>query len=318
MADAPGDEKNIPSVSVVIPVYQRTGLLQDSLDSVFAQTIDDWEVIVVADHRSTDEITSLTDTYDDDRLRVIVDEDGGVSNARNAGISKAEGEFIAFLDSDDIWHPEKLERQLERFEEGDGSDLGLVYTGFVHHELGGQQWERRPEVSEDAYVKQLESDHVHPPSTVVVRRDCLENVGGFDSELPTREDYELWIRVSAQYRIGYVDEIFVTKREQSDSLSKDFTKRIEGDLAVFKKVQERVAEEDLGFVTKNRIYSAHHLVIGRDYESNGDRGKAVRHLSKAVVLYPPRFNAWAMLLIALLGIDRNGPFLMYVKKILWS
>jgi len=317
MSDEPRERTEKPAVSVVIPVYERTDLLRESLDSVFAQTVDNWEAIVVADHRSADEILSLTSSYEDDRVRTIIDDSSGVSGARNAGIEAVNGEFIAFLDSDDVWHPTKLERQLRRFEHG-SSDLAIVYTGFVHQELDGQQWERHPQVSGEVYLKQLEQDWIHPPSTVMVTRECLETVGTFDTSLPTREDYELWIRVTEQYSVGYVDEILVTKREQMDSLSKDFTKRIQGDLAVYEDVRQRLENIDLNLIARNRIHSAHHLVIGRDYESNGDRWKAIRHLSKAVFRYPLQLNAWAMLGIAILGIDRNGPFLTFVKKLLQS
>ena len=317
MTDGLLRESDSPKVSIVVPVYERTDLLADSLESIFDQSFEDWEAIVVADHRSAEGVKSLTGTYEDDRLRVIEDYSDGVSGARNTGIDAASGDFLAFLDSDDVWKPTKLERQLARFESG-SDELALVYTGFVHHELDGQQWERYPEVSGELYLKQLEKDWIHPPSTVMVTKTALEEVGEFDTDLPTREDYELWIRVSEKFKIGYVDELLVTKREQSDSLSKDFTKRIEGDLAVYDEVRRRMIELDLGIVARNRILAAHHLVIGRDYESHGDQRKAVRHLIEAVLRYPLRFNAWAMLGIAILGIDRNGPFLTFVKKLLWT
>lgn len=310
-------DSDAPEISVVIPVYERTDLLTDSLDSVIDQSMDDWEAIVVADHRSADSIRELVQSYDDERLHVIVDESECVSGARNAGIDASSGDFIAFLDSDDVWENTKLQRQHERFTQG-SDDLGLVYTGFVHHELDGGRWKRHPEVSGEIYLKQLEKDWIHPPSTVMLRKEVFETVDGFDTKLPTREDYELWIRVSEEFKVDYVDELLVVKREQSDSLSKDFTKRIEGDLAVYNEVRERMRNLDLGYVQKNKILSTHHLVIGRDFESNGNRNKAIRHLGKSIFQYPLHTNAWAMFVIALLGIDRNGKLLTFVKNLLWT
>lgn len=306
-----------PTVSVIIPVYERTDLLSDSIDSVIDQTFEDWETIIVADHQSDNDILALTQEYNDDRIKTLVDDSDGVSGARNVGIDESKGEFIAFLDSDDIWSPTKIEKQLREFERGP-EELGLVYTGFVHNELDGEQWERRPKQSGDIYTKELEKDWIHPPSTVMVTRKAIEEVGGFDTTLPTREDYELWLRVTENFLVTYIDELLVTKREQFDSLSKNFDKRIEGDLAVYQEVKTRMSEVELNAVARHRIHSTHHLVIGRDYESNGNRAEAVRHLSKSAIHYPLQLNAWAMAGIAVLRINRNGPLLTYIKRILWS
>jgi hypothetical protein len=109
-----------------------------------------------------------------------------------------------------------------------------------------------------------------------------------------------------------VNEILVDKREQPNSISKDFDSRIEGDLAVFEKVKERATNLDV--LTRNRIYSYHHHVIGRDYDSNGDRWKALTHLGFAIVRYPFRPISYVMFVIALLEIDRNGPLLTSFKR----
>lgn len=292
------------------PVYEQPNLLRDALDSINEQSVDDYEVVVVDDASSTD-FEPIIDDYDD-RIRLVTHENNqGAAAARNTGIKHSDGEYIAFLDADDMWELTKLEKQHEVFDNGD-KDLGLVYTGFVQYELDGTKWERYPKARGDIYVEELERDRVHPTSTVMVRRNVLEEVGGFDTDLPSRQDYDLWIRIMENYEVDYVDEILVDKREQPDSISKDFDSRIEGDLAVFEKVKERASEFD--FVTRSRIYSYHHHVIGRDYESNGDRWKALKHLGLAIFRYPFRPISYAMFVIALFGIDRNGPLLTFAKQ----
>jgi glycosyltransferase involved in cell wall biosynthesis len=295
--------------SVIIPVYEQPALLRDALESVFEQTYDGFEVVVVDDNSNAD-IEAVVSKFPDVRM-VSHEENLGAGRARNTGVDAAYGTFLAFLDADDTWEPTKLEKQRAVFEQG-GEDLALVYTGFVQYELDSIEWERYPEASGDIYVEELEHDRVHPTSTVIVRKDVLEEVGGFDTSLPSRQDYDLWIRITEHYEVDYVDKILVDKREQPDSISKDFKSRIEGDLAVFEKVKERASE--FGFFTRSRIYSYHHHVIGRDYESNGDRGRALKHLGLAILWYPFRPVSYAMFVIALLRIDRNGTLLTFAKQ----
>lgn len=299
-------------ISIIVPVYEHPDLLRDALDSIGNQTTDDYEVLVVDDASSTD-FEPVIDDYDD-RVRLVTHEENrGAAAARNTGIEHADGDHIAFLDADDTWKPTKLERQRDVFENGD-NDLGLVYTGFVQYELDGSEWERHPEARGDIYLEELERDRVHPTSTVMVRRSVVEEVGGFDTSLPSRQDYDLWIRITEQYDVDFVDEILVEKREQEDSISKDFESRIRGDQAVLQKVRNRLGE--FGVLSKSKILSYHYHVLGRDYESNGNRLGAVKYLSLAILHYPFRPVSWAMLTIAILGIDRNGRLLNWVKDLI--
>ncbi|OYR50333.1 glycosyltransferase family 2 protein [Halorubrum sp. Ea8] len=297
-------------ISIVLPVYNQPSLLREALMSVQKQSLEDIEVVVV-DDGSEAEISHIIDGFGKWARHIRHETNKGAAAARNTGIEHANGEFIAFLDADDVWEPTKLEKQLNVFENAD-DNVGLVYTGFVQYEIDGTEWERHPEAKGNIYIDELEHDRVHPTSTVMVRRDVFDEVGGFDTNLPSRQDYDLWIRITEHYEVDYVDEILVDKREQPDSISKDFESRIEGDLAVFEKVKERAA--DLDFGTRSRIYSYHHHVIGRDYESNGNRWKALNHLGLAIVRYPFRPISYAMFIIALFGIDRNGPLLTFLKQ----
>ena len=305
------NKKNTVDTSVIIPVYEQPELLRDALESVFQQTYKQFEVVVVDDNSKAD-IDRVVDEFPNARL-VSHEQNLGAGAARNTGVKAAHGGFLAFLDADDTWKETKLEKQRRIFEKGCNKQ-GLVYTGFVQYELDGTEWKRYPDAKGKIYIDELERDRVHPTSTVMVRQDVLEEVGGFDTNLPSRQDYDLWIRITEHYEVGYVDEILVDKREQPDSISKDFDSRIEGDLAVFEKVKERAANFD--FTTRSRIYSYHHHVIGRDYESNGDRWKALKHLGLAILRYPIRPISWAMFVIALLGIDRNGPLLNSAKRLI--
>jgi glycosyltransferase involved in cell wall biosynthesis len=298
-------------ISVIVPVFEQRELLQEALASIHRQTVSNYEVIVIDDASETD-FRPIIGEHDNARL-VSHEKNRGAAAARNTGIDEAKADFVAFLDADDIWMPEKLERQLTVFKQ-ENADVGLVYTGLIRYELDGYEWNQYPGERGDIYEKELERDRVHPTSTVMVRRDVLEEVGGFDTDLPSRQDYDLWIRITEYYNVDFVNELLVGKREQPDSISKDFESRIEGDLAVFEKVKERANGFDL--FTRSRIYSYHHHVIGRDYESNGDRLKALIHLGLAIMHYPIRPISWAMFVIAMFGIDRNGRLLNSAKVLI--
>jgi len=298
-------------ISIIIPVHNSPSLLKEALDSVYSQTVGLFEAIII-DDGSENDVQPIVEGYDDRSEVLTHEENQGAAAARNTGIEHAEGKYIAFLDADDTWKPTKLEKQRDVFESGD-EDLGLVYTGLVQYELDGSEWERHPESRGDIYLEEMERDRVHPTSTVMIRQEVVEEVGGFDTSLSSRQDYDLWLRITKHYTVDYVDEVLVDKREQPDSISKDFESRIEGDIAVFEKVRHRAS--DLDFSTRSRIYSYHHHVIGRDYESNGDRWKAVKHLVIAILRYPIRPISWVMFVIAVLGIDRNGPLLNFAKEL---
>lgn len=296
-------------ISIVIPVYEQPELLEEALKSVDKQTIDDYEVIVVDDASQTDH-RPIVEEYERSRL-IVHDKNRGAAAARNTGINASQGDFVAFLDADDIWKPTKIEKQLSVFENG-GDDLGLVYTGFVQYELDGSTWERYPQAHGNIYREELERDRVHPTSTVMVQRGVFDDVGGFDINLPSRQDYDLWIRITECYEVDYVNAILVDKREQSDSISKNFKKRIKGDIAVFEKVKQRAAA--FNFLTRSMILSYHHHVIGRDYDSIGNQSKALKHLGIAIIKYPFRPISYAMFIIALFRIDRNGRLMTFIKQ----
>jgi len=301
--------ENQADTTVVVPVYNQPELLAEALESIKTQTYDAFEIIVVDDN-STADMKAVTDEYSDVRF-ISHDDNQGAGAARNTGIKAATGDYVAFLDADDTWKPTKLEKQHRVFLESN-QEIGLVYTGFVQYETDGNKWTHKPEAAGDIYLDELERDRIHPTSTVMVRRDVLDEVGGFDASLPSRQDYDLWIRITEQYKVGYVDETLVEKREQEGSISKNFDSRIEGDLRVFEKVTDRASALD--FSSRSRILSYHHHVIGRDYDSNSNRPQALKHLSLAILRYPFRPISYVMFIIALLGIDRNGRLLSFLKR----
>ena len=195
-----------PTVSVVIPAYNYARYLSMAIESALAQTHPPLEVIVV-DDGSTDETPSVLAAHGD-RIRAIRQPNGGAGAARNTGIAAARGDYLAFLDSDDLWRRDKLELQLARFARD--PDLGLVHCGVeTIDELGrttGYLLEGR-EGWMAMEMLRLDREVIQAPgSNVMVPRRVAEEVGGFDARLPPSEDWDFAYRVAVGRRIGYVAE----------------------------------------------------------------------------------------------------------------
>lgn len=195
-----------PRVTVVIPTRNRACLLPVAIRSALGQTMRDLEVIVV-DDASDDGTAEAVAAFSDPRLSYIrLESRRGGSAARNLGIGRARSEFVAFLDDDDEWLPEKLELQMECFHRG-GPEVGVVYSGYAVVDLESGRVvarkvaERRGDLSRDLLVRNV----VGGTSSVVVRRSCLERAGLFDERLPSFQDYDLWLRLSRECRFDFVE-----------------------------------------------------------------------------------------------------------------
>jgi glycosyltransferase involved in cell wall biosynthesis len=194
-------------VSAVIPTYNRGSVIGRAVASVRAQTYPDVEIIVV-DDGSTDDTLSRLEEMSDPSLRVLrTPVNAGASAARNLGIAEARGELIAFLDADDEWLPDKTERQVARFAEAPES-VGVVYCGIREVSADWPPIDRVPRHRGDLY-ETLRVVNVLRTSGVMVRRPVFEAVGGFDTALPARHDWDLWLRIARHYAVDFIPDIAV-------------------------------------------------------------------------------------------------------------
>jgi glycosyltransferase involved in cell wall biosynthesis len=197
-----------PKVSVVIPVFNRRVTVRRAIESVLAQTCQDFEIIVV-DDGSTDATAASVAALADHRITLIRHErNRGGSAARNTGIRASSGPYVAFLDSDDAWLPAKLERQLEMFERS-SDRVGLVYTGAERIYADGSISQHIPRRHANLVRPLLSLNVIGGTSVGMVRRDVLETLGGFDESLPSSQDLDLWFRVFELFGIAFVPEVLV-------------------------------------------------------------------------------------------------------------
>jgi glycosyltransferase involved in cell wall biosynthesis len=212
-------------VSVIIPVYNRMDLLPRAVRSVLNQTYDKLEIIVV-DDGSTEDIKGVLDILDDDRIHFIRQTTNrGVAATRNIGIRSAQGEYIAFLDSDDEWFEHKIERQLSDLIDR-GDDYQISYHPVDFSKDFDSKFARRSAFDKEGDILQyaLEGNCVGIV-TMVMKRDHVLSMGGFDERFRGHEDWEFLIRLAEYYKFGYVDEILARIHiHKGSKLSREYDK----------------------------------------------------------------------------------------------
>lgn len=206
--------EQLPRVSVIVPTHNSARYLPEAIDSVLGQTYRDFEIIVV-DDGSTDDTQEVLARYGD-QIRVVRQRNQGSAAARNAGILAARGEFIAFLDADDLWLPQKLERQMPLF--GERPEIGWVYSDYREFDESGLRtrsfFEReglRPP-PEGWVLLALAKGCITWTTTVVVRASCFQEAGLFDGAFPRAQDYDMWLRLAARFPVACVAEVLALYR----------------------------------------------------------------------------------------------------------
>lgn len=233
-------------ISVVIPTYNRIALVERAIDSVLMQSIKPFDIIVVDD--GSDDGTSEMIQKKYRSINLVQQQNSGVSAARNNGIKHAKGDWIALLDSDDEWTEKKLENQVNRLIKN--PDYHFCHTNeiWIRNGVRVNQKKRHQKYGGYIFDKCLDICRISPSSTLF-KKNILEHVGWFDTQLPVCEDYDLWLRITADYKILFVDEPLIIKYGgHTDQLSQS----VEGiELFRIKSLENLLANTELSPQKKN-------------------------------------------------------------------
>lgn len=276
----------MPKISVVIPAYNAMAYLPQTMETVLNQTFDDLEVLVVNDG-SLDGTEEWVSQIKDSRVKLICQENKGLSGARNTGIKNAEGEYIAFLDADDLWEATKLEKQANCLD--NNPEVALVYTWtalinqqgistgrvFANH-AEGNVWEAL-----------TQRNLIECGSVAMVRRCCFETVGVFDQNLLSYvEDWDMWLRIATSYPFKVIKEALVYYRQHSTSASKNWTAMEKSFCMVIEKAFQD-APEHLQYL-KSRSYGCANLCLAwKPLQSQQkDFRQAIYYRQQALRYYP--------------------------------
>lgn len=289
---------NQPLVSVIIPTFQRSEYLVRAIESVINQTYTCVEIIVVDDNDGDNDFRRKTK----ENLKPYVEnnkiiytshsKNKGLPSARNTGIKISKGEFIALLDDDDEWLPQKLEKQINLFENLP-DEYGVV----------GSYWKIVNEFDQNERIRTLKYrgdlskilalNHFSPPSMIVIKRKYLEEVHNFDENFRWREDIELYFRLSFVCKFDFVEEILVNYYQHPDALSTNFEKKLKAVLQYLEKHGSTTKKNKLPWSEINE-----HLA--ELYAVNGNKAKAIKHFGISILNRPLHLANYGKMMYAIL------------------
>lgn len=289
---------------MVIPTYNYAHFLKKCLQSLILQTFTNWEAIVV-NNFSDDDTIKVVESFSDERIRLVNFKNNGIIAAsRNRGIELSQSKLIAFLDSDDIWYPEKLQRCLQEFKSG--ADLVCHGMWYV---VNGTYWKKVAYVSEtrpDFYSLLYKNTNIITSATAI-RKECLLKVGGFDENprIVTAEDYDLWLRLSKEnLSFSFVKDILGEYNCHAASLSRQVSVHLQAGLNVVDKYSYRKSRIALSDILKIRRAKALFFYgIARNFQREGRRLVASRLFIKGLMCFPFLAKSYVGLLLNMLPVS---------------
>ena len=287
----------MPKVSVIIPTYNRAQFLSFAIESALKQTFTDLEIIV-SDDKSTDHTRKVVKSFKDRRIRYVYnDGNRGPSATRNTAILSSEGEYIAFLDDDDEWLPEKLKIQVNLMDKSPRSICGVYSNRLKINKSNGEIISTDPgaEKLKGNLLFQLVIKSPIHTSTVLVRKKCLEEVGLFNETISYMEDRDLWIRLSMNWDFEYINEPLIKVFfHRNGHLSQNLMNQTAG--------REKLLEMYQYLFRKNReSWGKLHLCLGAQYCQLKEMKKGRHNIIEAIKIYPFNKLAYFHLFSSLLG-----------------
>ena len=264
--------ENKPLVSVVIPSYKRTpAVVERALESVLKQTYDNLEVIVVddspADYELRDQVRDAVLKHGDKVKYIRHDKNMGACVARNTGIDNSTGEYIAFLDDDDVWKEEKIELQVKKIQE---TNAGMVYCDNISiDEATGDASRCNQEFfSGNIYEELMRRNFIGGTSFGLVKKECFENCGKFDPLQPAAQDYDMWVRIAEKYEIEYVNEpLLFYYINEGECITKNTSKRLKGHELLLEKHKDYLKNHPKTMAIRKRYIAALYAQNGKFFKS---------------------------------------------------
>lgn len=277
-------------ISIIVPAYNAAQTITETIASIQQQTIDDWELIVVNDG-STDDTLQVLNRIQDSRLSVISVANSGVAEARNLGSSRVTGEYIAFLDADDLWVADKLERQLQALVANPRAIVAYSWTCFMDEQQSGYVYHASApyKYEGNVYPCLLIADFIHSGSNTLIRKQALDRVGGFDSDCNGCEDWDMWLRLAAIGDFTVVPKHQIMYRRAMGSATSNVEKMYDRALFAVNKAYQN-APEHLQHLRRHSEGNLHMYTASLYLQHGTDRAptkKAGWHIWRSLQKYYP-------------------------------
>ncbi len=305
-------DKNI-EISVVIPAYTRTHFLRKAIQSVLDQTYSYFEIIIIDDNSNSsisNIIEKIIKSFNDSRIHYISHGiNRGVSAARNTGIRSSNGKYIAFLDTDDEWLPDKLDEQIKIFK-NEYDKLGAVYCGVTYIDEKGNSINKEwiPNKKGNIYEDLLYINCVGGCSGVIVKKECFDKVGLFDKNFPVCQDLDMWIRIAKDYKFSFAKKGLVKYRIHPEQQSKNHDLMI----ADLNRIRMKYINE---LKKRPYIYSKSYFFISNMLFRLGRIREGQSYLLKAIFIYPVYIKYYIYLFCSLFG-AKGYKLFFNIKQIL--
>lgn len=289
-----------PLVSVVMAAYNAAQYIGPAIESVLSQTYENIELIVVDDGSTDQTLVEIENYKFDSRLRIINQNNSGQTVAKNRGIEASQGSYIAFCDADDLWHNEKLRIQLRKFSEDEL--IAVVYSDtFLIDELGKNLGsEDKVPFYEGYLLKKLIFDNFIPFGTVLVKRSCIKEFGGFNENYKMGIDWDLWLRISTKWKISFVKEKLYFYRQWQGQMSRNYHGRYQGALLILREFRRCYPNSVTGREYRDAISDiyanyAYHVSLYEGYSKT-----LIFFIGKSLIFSPFRLATHKRVLRALL------------------
>ncbi|MCT7984815.1 glycosyltransferase [Laspinema sp. A4] len=281
----------MPKISVIIPAYNAAATILETIDSVLKQTFTDFEVWVINDG-SQDNTQTLVESISDSRVQVMTYPNGGVCVARNRGISLAQGEFITFLDADDLWTSDKLEKQYAALQEHPEAGVAYSWTCFmdVTDTETPPTFRPSPEYqwTGNVYQNLLVQDFIHSGSNTLIRREAISSVGEFDPTCAGCADWNYWVRLAAKWHFVVVKKCQIFYRRMPGSMSSK-VEVMEREALIAMEKAYQAAPPELQYLKPLSFTNFHkycaELYLQRSQDQDAIK-KAQQHVQAAIALQP--------------------------------
>jgi glycosyltransferase involved in cell wall biosynthesis len=226
--------QNIPKISVIIPAYNSEKTIKTTIDSVLNQTFTNFELIVINDG-STDSTLDIVSQIQESRIKVLSFENAGGNVSRNRGLHQAVGEFVSFLDADDIWTPEKLASQVKALQANIDAKVAYSWTDYIDENGKFLVSGNHITVNGDVYERLLVSNFLENGSNPLIDKESLVELGGFDESLKAAQDWDMWLRLAAKYSFICVPAVQILYRVSASSLSSNLARQEQACLQVLER-----------------------------------------------------------------------------------